>query len=144
MSPEIAAQGAAFFQAVGLGLCAGLVYDLFRILRVRVKLPLLGPLLDLLFWVLLTAALFIWSQGAWGGEVRWYGAAFLFGGGVLYFWLASPWLLKLGYFLADIAAFLWRIFTYPLVLLGRFAKKIKIFLKNTFHSWAKWYRINQI
>ena len=50
MSPEIAAQGAAFFQAVGLGLCAGLVYDLFRILRVRVKLPLLGPLLDLLFW----------------------------------------------------------------------------------------------
>ena len=70
MTPEIAAQGAAFFQAVGLGLCAGLVYDIFRILRVRMKLPLLGPLLDFLFWVLLTVTLFVWSQGAWGGEVR--------------------------------------------------------------------------
>ena len=72
-------------QAVLLGLAAGVLYDLFRILRVRVRLPLLGPVLDLLFWLTLTVTLFLWSQWAWGGPVRLYGAAFLFlgGGGLL-------------------------------------------------------------
>ena len=37
----------------------GVTYDLFRILRVRVRVPLLGPLLDLLFWLAATAALFV-------------------------------------------------------------------------------------
>ena len=85
----------------------GMVYDLFRILRVRVKIPLLGPLLDLLFWLAATAALFLWSQAAWGGQVRLYGAAFCLAGGALYFWAISPWLLRLGYLGADLAALRW-------------------------------------
>ena len=85
MTVDVAAQGAALVQAVLLGLAAGVLYDLFRILRVRVRLPLLGPALDLLFWLTLTVTLFLWSQWAWGGPVRLYGAAFLFlgGGGLL-------------------------------------------------------------
>lgn len=72
----------------------GLLYDLFRVLRVRVALPLLGAVLDLSFWIIVTVALFVWSQQAWRGEIRLYGIFFLFGGGVLYFWLISTWMLK--------------------------------------------------
>ena len=89
MTVDVAAQGAALFQAILLGLAAGVLYDLFRILRVRVRVPLLGPMLDLLFWLLLTGTLFLWSQWAWGGPVRLYGVTFLFLGGVIYFWLFS-------------------------------------------------------
>ena len=70
MTVDVAAQGAALVQAVLLGLAAGMLYDLFRILRVRVRLPLLGPALDLLFWLTLTVTLFLWSQWAWGGLGR--------------------------------------------------------------------------
>ena len=83
MTVDVAAQGRALYQAVALGLAMGVLYDLFRILRVRVKVPLVGPLLDLLFWMLVTLALFLWSQRAWNGHVRLYGAAFcLLGGGI--------------------------------------------------------------
>ena len=42
MTVDVAAQGAALGQAVLLGLAAGVLYDLFRILRVRVRLPPCG------------------------------------------------------------------------------------------------------
>ena len=83
MTVDIAAQQAALLQAAVLGLAAGLLYDLFRILRCRVRLPLLGPALDLLFWLVLTGVLFLWSQWAWGGPVRLYGVVFLFLGDLL-------------------------------------------------------------
>ena len=70
MTVDVVQQGRALCQALLLGGAMGVVYDLFRILRVRVKVPLLGPLLDLLFWLAATAALFLWSQSAWGGQVR--------------------------------------------------------------------------
>jgi len=42
----------------------GLLYDLFRSLRVRVTLKLLGALLDLVFWLAVTAALFVYAVAA--------------------------------------------------------------------------------
>ena len=54
-------QALTFLGALGLGAGLGLVYDLFRLLRRRVRLPLLGPVLDLLFWVVVTAGLFLLS-----------------------------------------------------------------------------------
>ena len=54
MTADVTAQAWAVVQAIGLGLAAGLLYDLFRVLRVRIHVPLLGPLLDLLFWITLT------------------------------------------------------------------------------------------
>ena len=45
--------------AVGLGAAAGLIYDLLRILRVRLPLPLIGGLMDLLFWLVETADIFV-------------------------------------------------------------------------------------
>ena len=143
MTVDVTQQGAALCQAVLLGGALGVLYDLFRVLRVRVRLPLLGGALDLLFWLLATAALFVWSGMAWGGQVRLYGAAFCLLGGGVYFWGVSPWLLRLGYRLADLTAFLLGVFSIPLVLGLRALKKIKKLLKNIFHSGAKWYRIGR-
>ena len=69
MTIDVIQQGRALCQALLLGAVLGMLYDLFRILRVRVKVPLLGPALDLLFWIVATLTLFLWSQEAWGG--RW-------------------------------------------------------------------------
>ena len=45
MTISVAQQAAALAQAAALGLAVGLLYDLFRVLRVRVALPLLGAVL---------------------------------------------------------------------------------------------------
>lgn len=116
MTADVTAQAWAVVQAIGLGLAAGLLYDLFRVLRVRVHVPLLGPLLDLLFWITLTAVLFVWSQWAWGGMVRLYGAVFLFFGGCVYFWLLSSGVLWVGYRLADLVTFVLKILVLPLIV----------------------------
>ena len=52
MTISVAQQAAALAQAAALGLAVGLLYDLFRVLRVRVALPLLGAVLDLSFWII--------------------------------------------------------------------------------------------
>ena len=44
-------QALTFAGAAILGMGAGLVYDLMRVLRRRLRLPLLGPVLDFLFWL---------------------------------------------------------------------------------------------
>ena len=67
MSQDIAAQLTALWQGVLLGAAMGLLYDFFRVLRARIKLPFLGPALDILFWCAVTAALFVWSQWIWSG-----------------------------------------------------------------------------
>ena len=138
MTVDVAQQGQALCQALLLGGGMGMVYDLFRILRVRIRAALLGPLLDLLFWLGATGALFLWSQGAWGGRVRLYGAAFCLAGGALYFWALSPLVLKLGYLGADLTAAFLGILTFPLGLARALLKKIRKIVKNIFLSGAKW------
>ena len=60
MEVSIEAQLAAFGGAFFIGAAAGVLYDLFRVLRVRIRIPLIGTVLDALFWILVTAALFLW------------------------------------------------------------------------------------
>lgn len=79
MTIDVIQQSLALCQALLLGAAFGVLYDLSRVLRVRVRLRLLG-LTDLLFWLVATCALFLWSQRAWGGEIRAYGAAFCLAG----------------------------------------------------------------
>ena len=130
MTVDVAQQGRALLQALALGAVMGMTYDLFRILRVRVRIPLLGPALDLLFWLGATLALCLWSQGAWGGEIRLYGAFFCLAGGGLYFWLFSRWLLWAGYRLADLIELVLGILTFPLGAARRILKKIRKKRKN--------------
>ena len=145
MTADVTAQAWAVVQAIGLGLAAGLLYDLFRVLRVRVHVPLLGPLLDLLFWITLTAVLFVWSQWASGGDgaAVWSGS-FCSLGAASSFWLLSSGVLWVGYRLADLVTFVLKILVLPLIALNQLRKKIKKLAKNIFLSGAKWGRINQI
>ena len=64
--------------------------------------PLLGGVLDLLFWLVVTVALFVYTTTAGSGEVRLYIVAAVLLGAAAYFWLLSRWFLKLGYRLADL------------------------------------------
>ena len=58
----MAQQAASLGWAVLLGVAVGLLYDVLRILRVRLKLRLLGAALDFLFWLPVTAEPFIIQQ----------------------------------------------------------------------------------
>ena len=51
MTVSVTDQALFFAGALVMGAAVGLLYDAFRILRVRVRLPLLGGVLDLLFWL---------------------------------------------------------------------------------------------
>ena len=97
MTIDIVEQARGLCQGLLLGAVLGGIYDAMRIVRCRLPVRVLEWLLDLLFWILSTAALFVWSQSAWNGQIRLYGAAFCLVGGWLYFQFLSPLILYLGY-----------------------------------------------
>ena len=122
MAVSVAAQARALLGALALGLAAGVLYDLFRVVRVRVRLAFLGPALDLLFWLCCTVAFFLWSAGS-GGLVRIYTVILCLAGGWFYFSLVSPRLLPLYYRLATLLARAVRLLLLPLAKLRRTRKK---------------------
>lgn len=75
--------------ALLLGLGAGLWYDLLRCLRRRIRGQLFAAVLDLLFWLAVTAAIFLWSVAAGNGTVQLSCCAALFLGAVIYFRVLS-------------------------------------------------------
>ena len=143
MTADVQQQLNGLCQALLLGGGLGLFYDFLRVVRRSLRLRWLGQLLDLLFWLLATGALFFWSDRAWGGTVRLYGAAFCLAGGGVYFRLLSPAVLGLGYRIADFLAEIFKILLIPLSLLRMGIKKVKNIVRNTFLFKAKWYRIGQ-
>ena len=144
MEISVAAQAVSLAGALALGVAVGLLYDLFRILRVRIPWRVMGGFLDLVFWLLVTAALFVYTVAVGDGRVRFFLVAAILGGAVAYFLLLSRWALKLGYLFADLLGFLWRLLTLPVTGLLAICKKIKKIAKNHFHYVRKWYRIRQI
>ena len=144
MGIDLADQVRTFLGAAALGGCLGLVYDVFRVLRRRLRLPLVGALLDLGFWLLVTVGLFCYATAAGGGEVRIYMAAALFLGALLYFLLLSPPALLLVGLAADGAALLLRLLLLPVDRLHRLGKKIQKSLKKHFHYRREWYKLNLI
>ena len=131
MGIDLADQVRTFLGAAALGGGLGLVYDVLRVFRRRLRLPLLGGLLDLGFWVLTTAGLFVYATAVGGGVVRIYMGAALALGAVLYFLLLSPPVRILLGLAADGAALLLRLLLLPADRLRRLGKKIqKIVMKN--------------
>ncbi len=144
MEISVSGQAATLGGALLLGMAVGLCYDIIRIPRAYLRLPLLGGALDLLFWLIVTATLFLYATAAGGGEVRIFMAAALFGGTLLYFLVFSPWLRKFIDLVAAAVAAVWRFLTFPLIKLASFLKIFKEKLKNTFSSCLKRYRMNVI
>lgn len=141
MEISISGQAAAFGGAMALGMAAGLLYDLFRILRFRAARRVLSAGLDLLFWVAVTAALFSYALTAGNGQLRIFMILGLFLGAFLYFLLFSGLMLRLGYKTADLIALLFHFLMLPLLKSLKFLKKTKEKFKNVFHYFARWYRI---
>ncbi|WP_253290982.1 spore cortex biosynthesis protein YabQ [Pseudoflavonifractor sp. MSJ-37] len=141
MAVSIPGQLMALAAALLLGGAVGLLYDCFRVLRCRVRWPLLGGLLDLLFWLCVTLALFLHALETGGGVLRFYMVAALFGGCACYFWVLSPFFLFLGYRLADLAAFLLRLAALPPETFLRILKKTALVGKKGFSYGRKWYKI---
>ncbi|NCB63163.1 MAG: hypothetical protein EOM52_06030 [Clostridia bacterium] len=144
MEISLTGQLAVFLGAAVLGIGGGLLYDLFRLLCRRVRIPLLGSLLDLLFWLAVTAGLFLFVITAGAGEMRIFMLLAVFLGAVVYFLALSGPALFLAGLVADGIAFLWKILTYPVRLLWFLGKKTLQIAKNHFHYWRKWYKIRLI
>ena len=141
MEISIAEQAASLAGAIVLGFAVGVFYDLLRLLRRRVRLPFVGGALDLLFWLVTVAALFLYATRATGGQMRIYVLLSVFGGAVVYFVTLSAWVLGLGNLIADGAAFLGRLVRLPFRFLYFCAKKIEKNLKNLFLYRRKWFKI---
>lgn len=133
-------QSYALGEGICLGMMMGVVYDLLRVLRVR--LTLLTQALDLLFWAMVTLVIFLWSQGVWGGRIRLYAVLSLMVGAGLYFTTFTVVIQWIGFRFADLTHFLIQVLCLPLRLAIGLEKKIKKFTKNLFLFWWKWYKID--
>ena len=106
-------QARTFLGALGLGVALGLVYDLFRVLRLRLPLRILGGMLDLLYWPLTVCALFVYTVAVGDGVVRIYLMLGVALGNLLYFGLLSSVARYLGDKLADFFVVFGYFFIYP-------------------------------
>lgn len=141
---EMQAQSFALLEGFILGLFSGVLYDVIRVIRARLRFSPLGHFLDLLFWFTVTIIIFVWSQGAWGGRIRLYGVSALTLGAVFYFMTFTAITLWIGFRFADFVHFLIKIIYLPITALICLEKKIIQNTKNLFLFWSKWYRIESM
>jgi len=89
-------QAATFLLTVGLGFAFGIFYDIFRCLRRIFKLKVLfGAVLDMFFWLAVTAALFFFLLYINFGQLRMFVFLGLLIGFVLHLCTLSPFVLRL-------------------------------------------------
>ena len=143
MEISVSGQAAALAGAFALGVGVGLAYDLIRIPRAYVRIHLLGTVLDFLFWLAVTAALFLYAINAGNGEVRIFMVAALFGGALFYFLLFSPWIRAFSQMIITAVTAVWHFITFPLIQAANAIKKLKEKLKKSFSSWCKRYKMRQ-
>jgi hypothetical protein len=143
MDIDLTVQAVTFGGACVLGLSLGLVYDFMRILRRRISLRAVGPVLDLLFWLLCTGALFVFAAAS-GGEVRIFMVAAILLGAAVYFLALSRPVLFLLNRVADFLSFIFHLLLLPFRILGQLGKNFIKILKNHFHYQARWFKINMI
>jgi spore cortex biosynthesis protein YabQ len=79
-------QAIIFLLTVAFGLCVGLFFDCFRVLRRTLRHPwFLTQLEDILFWIAVSLAMFYIMLNENSGEIRFYSILGVFIGMVLYF-----------------------------------------------------------
>ncbi len=95
-----------FLSAMGSGVAAGFIYDLFRLKRKAMKTKaLLIGLEDIIFWVITAMLVFITAYFSSEGEVRLYFLFAAFLGVLIYYWVFSSWVIQILTFL--VKAILW-------------------------------------
>lgn len=121
-----------FLRSILLGGTLALLYDLLRPLR-RLGERGLGCLLDVLVSLVSTASLFFFFM-AGDGELRLFILLGALGGAILFFCLLSQPLRPLW-------DFWFQLFLAPLLLCGRFFKKLYQFCKKVFSFLQNWFTI---
>ena len=136
MELSVTDQALTFAGAAALGIAAGLLYDLLGTVRRRAGGRVLGGVLDLLFWLLVTAVLFLYALEAGDGRLRLFMPAGAALGAGAYFLTVSPAVRRAGDRAADAA-----VSGYRLLIRGK-----KFFIrgcKKLFPFRPLWYTINR-
>lgn len=143
----IADQTRLFLLALGLGFLLGVVYDLFRIVRMAFTMRRVGVFLqDILFFLTCAAATFLFLLAVNQGEIRGFIIAGEALGFLIYYFSFGMLAVRVsGFLIRTIRRFFHLIFTpfrVLLRLLGRVFGKIGIFVSKTSKKIAKKSKFN--
>lgn len=124
------------------GILAGILYDLFRVLRRKFRGGrVITAVTDLLFCLIYACALFLLGFIGGGGVYRLYMPFVSLLGCAVYFALFSKAVTALLLLFADFLEKIIRVLLSPFIFAIGFAKKTAIFLKKIFYYKKKWYTI---
>ncbi|MCL2408582.1 MAG: spore cortex biosynthesis protein YabQ [Oscillospiraceae bacterium] len=127
--------------ALLLGVAAGFLYDVFRVIRRRTGSKTVTAVIDFLFWVIAGVLLFAVGFLAGQGRQRVYMTVLAIISATVYFSTLSRVFVLLCEKLVDFILLILKIITWPLVLLVRFLKKIAEMAKKLFQYQRRWYTI---
>jgi spore cortex biosynthesis protein YabQ len=131
----MAAQTRLFFYTVALGAATGVIYDLLRLFRRRVRHPfILVNIEDGFYWVLVSVLMFYFMLNRNFGEIRLFSVIGFFTGMTLYFLTVSRLVLPMLGALTDLINkllfFTVKMLVYPMVAAVRILKiPVYAFLK---------------
>lgn len=151
MSISVQMQALSIIWALLVGLALGLFYDLLRPFRLYAPFWL-EFLLDLLFWFIVTIAVFVFAPLLSGGQIRIFTLLFQFLGALLYFQLFSRFIRRMTELLHDCLARILQLLFWPLrrllcilrVPFSYFLSYLKKTIKKLFSFPARWFTIDKI
>lgn len=128
MEVSVSNQLYVFLAMTLAGAAAGALFDIFRIIRRTFRTgPLTTSLSDVLFWLLISAGMFLAMFFVNNAEVRWFEAIGILLGGVVYFLTLSRLFVKVigavFRFVIKIILFILKIVLTPLAFLYKMIKR---------------------
>ncbi len=143
MDISITGQGLEFLYSILMGVGLGIVYDVMRIFRGRIRFWIITAILDVVFWAVCSFAAFWFAMGIGGGQLRLFAMAGIAVGAAIHFLLLSRPVRAVGFFLADGTITLVQILLVPVnALLSVWQRVCRGFLK-TFSYMDKQNRIKE-
>lgn len=133
---------AAVSAVAGSGL--GLLYDVFRTVRRRIRGRTMTVITDVLFCIAVCLTVFLVGYTFGGGRTRGYMAVGAGIGAAVYFLLASTFVQRCLSLLAETVRGAVIIALLPVKLFLNLLKKLSFFFKNAFYYKRKWYTINWV
>ena len=141
MEIRITEQAALAALSLILGAAMGLVYDLFKAFRLRVRRKGFTAFSDMLYCALAALILFAFGMGPGGGQLRLYMVIAVCVGAAVYGFLASRTVLAVFSRFADAAARAWHVMWRPVKRALQKMKKILKNIKNIFQKFSGWFTI---
>jgi spore cortex biosynthesis protein YabQ len=137
MEISIADQTRALLLAGAAGIAAGVLYDVFRIIRRTFGSALLTAALDLLFWLAASVGALCFMLAVTGGRLRVFAALGSALGAVFYFLMLSEVVLRIGMAVMNILKKLLAYAVQPIGAILRLAGKTASELRKIFKKDCK-------